>query len=365
MALVDYTAYRVRYGDGLDREEGAPHVQVAQCLLNKWLDELNRPKIDDDGRYGDGTYETIIAFQQFHALEDDGTIGRDTWAALRVYSTTVNDPKASPPTRVRATRTFMVIDVEGKYGNHVRLFAAAAMLIRELVCAYWRCSYEVIVGTVDEFDPDRHEAILFGDGDGGVPGSLAWHWHGPIQAIFERLGIGITDDDWDPVGWVDMTTGWWDTAAFHELFEMLGNAFVNLVARNHSDHENYWMRENADPTQNDYFSVFVDDVPVRVSNFVAEEWFGDDGETETYGMASDLIGAENLEVDFELGPYDAMGLIKREWEIRPGGYQILVSHTDPNAWSSRFASGEQVDIPAHAARRVFRTPCSAEYRKAV
>jgi len=39
-------------------------------------------QIDDDGRFGPGTEDTVKRFQREHGLDDDGVVGAHTWAAL-------------------------------------------------------------------------------------------------------------------------------------------------------------------------------------------------------------------------------------------------------------------------------------------
>lgn len=345
MAVVDFRTYRVRYGDGLDRPEGAAHVQVAQCLLNRWLALAGADEIVADGRYGDGTYQTILAFQRAHRLDDDGTIGPATWGELERYANQVSDPAPRPQPILPKQVRLMVIDAtRGKYADEVELFAEAANILMPLWCVYTRCNFTIEAGDFDTFDPDVHKAVLLGDGDGGVAGAAGWHWHALVQWVIAELGVPIEDDDFDAIGWVDMTNPIGSFRVFtHEITEIVDDPGANLMARRYGGTgqgaNQYYMLENADPDQNAGFRILVDGQVLTASNVLSLNWFSNDaGEYGDYGRLSDLIPAENVLDDFELGAYDAMGRLSGPWEMG-NGYQILISPTDPGAISYLFADG--------------------------
>lgn len=60
------------YGAGLKPKPPNPAVTRLQGLLG----------IGADGRFGKGTRTAVNAFQRSHGLKVDGSVGKDTWAAL-------------------------------------------------------------------------------------------------------------------------------------------------------------------------------------------------------------------------------------------------------------------------------------------
>jgi len=356
MSQIDFTDWRVRIG------EKGPHVHLVQCLINRWRGQTDEPLalIAEDGIAGAATDLAVFAFQAAHGLESDGTVGKLTWAKLAEYAPRSQQPTPDmPAAMLPAQMTIMAIDTTGgDYAAQVDLFVRAAPIAMRLFCVYWRCNVDVIVGTPEDFDGDKHVALLFGPDAGGVENALGWHWYGDAVELMRALGImgAGPDDDWDPVGWVDMSQPLWDVTAFHELWEMIVNAMINLMANNRWDQQYYWLLEVCDNVQAYYFTLIVDGQKVRVSDWFGMNFVGNEGETGDYGMASDVIDAAYLETDFALGKYDAMGLVTQQFEILWGGYQIGVSKTNPNEWRNLFAAADRpgsfVEVPTHAARRV-------------
>ncbi|MEM9831786.1 MAG: peptidoglycan-binding domain-containing protein [Bacteroidota bacterium] len=64
----------------LKKRNRLPTVTAAQILLNRAL--RRGETIAVDGDFGRKTREAVINFQQNHHLNDDGIIGKNTWAAL-------------------------------------------------------------------------------------------------------------------------------------------------------------------------------------------------------------------------------------------------------------------------------------------
>ena len=84
----------------------------------------------------------------------------------------------------------------------------------------------------------------------------------------------------------------WSSVLSHEVLELLGDEWVNLlVARGNQ----LWWRELCDAVQDDNYQ---DKHGVMLSNFVLPDYF----------------------VEGSDGPYDFRHLIKKPFEIRPGGY---------------------------------------------
>lgn len=62
----------------LRRGSESGYVRTAQILLNKY----NNAQLMEDGIFGAGTQQAVIAYQRDRSLEADGIIGEKTWAQL-------------------------------------------------------------------------------------------------------------------------------------------------------------------------------------------------------------------------------------------------------------------------------------------
>ncbi len=93
------------------------------------------------------------------------------------------------------------------------------------------------------------------------------------------------------------------TVLVHEILETLGNPDVNLWADRGDGIED--AREVCDAVQGDYFVITVPSghrgQEVALPNYLLPAWFNAD----------------------DKGPFDKMGLCKKPFEVRPGGYHVI------------------------------------------
>lgn len=69
---VSVTLPKLKKGD----ENG--YVKTVQILLNKY----NNAKLEEDGGFGNATYNAVIAYQKDRKLDVDGIVGAQTWGQL-------------------------------------------------------------------------------------------------------------------------------------------------------------------------------------------------------------------------------------------------------------------------------------------
>lgn len=62
----------------LRKGDESGYVRTLQILLNKY----NNAKLTEDGVFGNGTYNAVIAYQKNRKLDVDGVVGAQTWAQL-------------------------------------------------------------------------------------------------------------------------------------------------------------------------------------------------------------------------------------------------------------------------------------------
>jgi hypothetical protein len=81
-------------------------VEYLQTLLNA---HLGKGTVDIDGSFGAKTYAAVIKFQQQKKLQVDGTVGNQTWAALRL------EKAEAPSTDGRQPHTFEQKDLQARW----------------------------------------------------------------------------------------------------------------------------------------------------------------------------------------------------------------------------------------------------------
>jgi peptidoglycan hydrolase-like protein with peptidoglycan-binding domain len=81
-------------------------VEYLQQQLNLFL---GANTVDVDGNFGQKTFNAVIAFQKKKKLQVDGTVGNQTWAALR------QDTPEAPSTDGRAPHTFEQTDTQARW----------------------------------------------------------------------------------------------------------------------------------------------------------------------------------------------------------------------------------------------------------
>lgn len=83
--------------DGVLRHgEHGPEIAVLQAQLNTLgFKDAQGKALVPDGDFGERTKQAVQAFQRAHHLEDDGVIGKDTFAALRKTQAAVEIPSPS------------------------------------------------------------------------------------------------------------------------------------------------------------------------------------------------------------------------------------------------------------------------------
>jgi peptidoglycan hydrolase-like protein with peptidoglycan-binding domain len=81
-------------------------VEYLQQLLNG---HLGPNTVDVDGNFGPKTFNAVIKFQQQKKLQVDGTVGNQTWAALRL------EKAEAPSTDGRAPHTFEQKDLQARW----------------------------------------------------------------------------------------------------------------------------------------------------------------------------------------------------------------------------------------------------------
>jgi len=81
-------------------------VEYLQTLLNV---HLGKGTVDVDGSFGQKTYNAVIKFQQQKKLQVDGTVGNQTWAALRL------EKAEAPSSDGRTPHTFEQKDLQARW----------------------------------------------------------------------------------------------------------------------------------------------------------------------------------------------------------------------------------------------------------
>ena len=72
-----------RFPYAIKRGDSGPEVRIIQFylrILSYFIPEV--PYIEDDGIFGERTYEAVTAFQRYAGLTPDGIVGRNTWNAI-------------------------------------------------------------------------------------------------------------------------------------------------------------------------------------------------------------------------------------------------------------------------------------------
>lgn len=134
---------------------------------------------------------------------------------------------------------------------------------------------------------------------------------------------------YEPYGKVFLDSGNPSGVLSHEALEIRYDPYANFYSRFSAT--KLWIMEACDATQADYYDING----VSVSNFLFPAWWGDFGEAR--------------------GEYDYLGLITRPYEIRRGGYQIVLN-TQTNTFETPTASGEVVPPgPGCEYRHMLRT----------
>jgi len=81
-------------------------VEYLQTLLNA---HLGKGTVDVDGSFGQKTHTAVLKFQQQKKLQVDGTVGNQTWAALRL------EKAEAPSTDGRTPHTFEQKDLQARW----------------------------------------------------------------------------------------------------------------------------------------------------------------------------------------------------------------------------------------------------------
>jgi peptidoglycan hydrolase-like protein with peptidoglycan-binding domain len=139
-------------------------VEYLQELLNHWRRSDGLGLIAVDGDFGPGTYNAVIAFQRDRGLQVDGTVGNQTWAALR------EEPPQAPSTDGRTPHTFVEVGLEARWFTESEGFVVWSM--QQLSARAWNTGSDPIPpGTVTAtVRLNGTHVIAVPNGNGAVPG---------------------------------------------------------------------------------------------------------------------------------------------------------------------------------------------------
>lgn len=112
--------------------------------------------------------------------------------------------------------------------------------------------------------------------------------------------------------------GKWTVTASHELLEMLQDPYINLTA-NSADGNTQYAFENCDACEETDYDING----ITVSNFVRPEWFEDGHHPE---------GTQ----------YDFLKLIKKPFQLLPGGYIGMRDLTKSDGWTQLTAQHQSI-----------------------
>jgi len=170
-----------------------PDVIQLQFILNFLSQFYNDiPPVIQDGVFGRGTRDSVIAFQRKFGLTQDGIVGPATWKLLyQVYRNTENDigpvlppqPPVTPPTVPVFPGTALRV---GSRGENVRLIQEYLNRISSRYPSIPRLTEDGIFGPVTE-RAVREFQRLFGLTQDGIVGPITW---GRIMDIGTSIGGG-------------------------------------------------------------------------------------------------------------------------------------------------------------------------------
>lgn len=181
--------------------------------------------------------------------------------------------------------------------NFDKLIAAMQAYINQFIVPVWNTPATLVKST--GFLPG-HWAIVFLD-DADQPGALAYHDLTPDGMPQSKVFVRTTLDNGDLVS----------VSASHELVEMLVDPAINLLTTG-PDPKIIYAYESADPVE--ALSFKVNSIPM--SDFVYPSYF------EDFHKAGSV-------------KFDAMGKVKKPFQILSGGYQIIFKS---GRWTQVFAS---------------------------